>query len=274
MIDHRQTRFKSLIRAPRLAILAAWVAFSAWFIRAEIFPHGLFAAPAGYDAIIHDGLLHRDSWMRILDGERIVGYSNSRIDIDEFAINGQYLLFNRTVADLPFWGSTHRTFVESRISLDSERLLEEFSLSIHSADQPFRVIGKHVGNGTFEIETAGALNLPTMRIALPRNAMILPPTAELAVRDLRPGRKTTLQIFDPFTLRTSTLTIEALRRETRVNDGQSTRVTVLAAHHGGGTLHSWVDDQGNLLRQETPLGWVLEACEPADALDFIRPSSP
>ncbi len=255
----------------RTAIVGFWALFSAWFIFAEGLPYGRWNTPAGYATVIADGLMHRDSWMRIVSGERTIGYSNSRIDIDEFTPGGQYLLTNDTVADLPLFGSEHRTAIRSRIILDADRQLVEFHFDLHSAASVIRLQGRHIGNQMFEIVVQGPLALAPMRVTLPRNAMIFPPTAEIGLGRLRPGRKITLQVFDPFTLRSVPMSVEALRRETIPHRGHSRSVTVLAMHYQGMILHSWVDDDGILLRQETPLGWILEQCDPADALGFMEP---
>jgi transglutaminase-like putative cysteine protease len=34
------------------------------------------------------------------------------------------------------------------------------------------------------------------------------------------------------------------------------------------TLWTWINRDGEILRQETPLGWSMEACEPADAMAY------
>lgn len=266
------SRLSNFFRYPRTAIMVLWIAVNAWFLMTEIIPRGVFGAPAGYDAVIDSGLMHRDSWMQILDGDRIIGYSNSRIDIDEYTPGGRYLLFNKTEAKLPLFGVEHHTTIESRIALDTDLQLEEFDFRIDSADIQMRLQGRHIENQEFRIEFQGPIDLPATRLTLPRHAMILSPTAEIGLRRMRPGRKTTLQVFDPLTLQSTPLTVESLRRESIEHRDELRDVTVLAMQYQGITMHSWIAQDGTVLRQETPLGWVLEACDPEDAMQFMKPA--
>ncbi len=265
-------RLLNLLRYPRTAMVVLWIAVTTWFVMTEIIPRGVFGAPAGYDAVIDSGLMHRDSWMHIMDGDRIIGYSNSRIDIDEYTPGGRYLMFNKTEAKLPLFGVEHQTTIESRIALDTDLQLEEFDFRIDSADIQMRLQGQHIENEVFRIVFQGPIDLPPTRINLPRNAMILSPTAEIGLRRMRPGRKTTLQVFDPLTMQSTPLTVESLRHEQIENRGETHNVTLLAMQYQGITMHSWIAEDGTVLRQETPLGWILEACDPEDAMDFMRPS--
>ncbi len=262
-------RISQRFRYPRATLITIWLAVNLWLLMAELIPRGVFGVPAGYDAVIESGLMHRDSWMRIVDGDRTIGYSNSRIDIDEYTPGGRYLLLNKTEAILPLFGVEHPTTISSRIALDTDLKLEEFDLSIDSADLQLKLQGRHIEDQLFQIEFAGPVSLPSTRMTLPRHAMILPPTAEIGLRRMRPGRTTTLQVFDPLTLQSTPLTVEALRRETIEHRGSSYNTTVLAMKYQGMTLHSWVAADGAVLIQETPLGWILEECDPDEAMDFM-----
>ncbi len=264
------SRFISFLHTPRALILAVWLFFNGWFLTGEISPRGIFGVPAGYRAVIDSGLMHRDSWMQIWDGDRIIGYSNSRIDIDEFTPGGRYLLFNETVGEFPIFGGKHRASIRSRIALDSELQLQEFEFNIHYGNHRISLLGRNIGGQTFDMEFEGPLLPPSMRITLPPDTMILPPTAEIAVQRIRPGRKTTLHVFNPLTMQSTPLTIEALRREEYVHRGRARSVTVLAMNYQEMQMKSWIDSEGNVLRQETPLGWILKECDPEEALDFMK----
>lgn len=264
-------RFSQRFRYPRTALIAIWLGVNLWFLKAELIPRGVFGVPAGYDAVIDSGLMHRDSWMRIVDGDRIIGYSNSRIDIDEYTPGGRYLLINKTEAMLPLFGVDRPTTILSRIALNTDLQLEEFDLAVDSADLQIKLQGRRIENQLYQILFEGPVPLPSTRITLPRHAMILPPTAEIGLRRMRPGRKTTFHVFDPLTLQSTPLTVEALRRETMTHRDTAYRVTVLALSYQGMTLHSWVADDGTVLIQETPLGWILEECDPDEAMDFMAP---
>lgn len=111
-------------------------------------------------------------------------------------------------------------------------------------------------------------------IDIPRETLIYSPIQELAMRNLRPGDRFAIKTFNPLTLQPVTLIVRALGREIITVGGETVEALRLTTAWQGLELQSWVDTQGSLLRQETPLGWVVESCTSAEALATVADSSP
>ena len=90
------------------------------------------------------------------------------------------------------------------------------------------------------------------------------------MKQLRPGGEITFKSFDPASLTPTRVTLRALRVEPFRRGDHDEPATVLATDYQGITVHSWVAKDGTLLRQETPLGWTLEACTADEALATIH----
>jgi hypothetical protein len=101
-----------------------------------------------------------------------------------------------------------------------------------------------------------------MRLDIPDDVVIHSPMTALAVRNLDVGDYVKVQTFNPVTLAKETATVRALLRETITLDEGPVQATKLEIEYMGGRSHAWVDDEGQLLRQETPIGWTLEKCHP------------
>ena len=71
-----------------------------------------------------------------------------------------------------------------------------------------------------------------------------------------------MKTLNPVTLSQETATVRALLKETIELDEGPVMATKLEIEYMGSRSHAWVDDQGQLLRQETPVGWTLEKCRP------------
>jgi hypothetical protein len=56
--------------------------------------------------------------------------------------------------------------------------------------------------------------------------------------------------------------VRALLQETIELDQGPIKATKLEIEYAGSRSHAWIDAQGQLLRQETPIGWTLEKCRP------------
>jgi len=108
----------------------------------------------------------------------------------------------------------------------------------------------------------------TQQIEIPDDAVIYSPMNELAMSRLRPGQRMRIKTFDPITLQTATVLVEAVRDEDIFVMGESHPTTVLTMTYLGFTMRAWMSKQGRILRQETLIGWTIEATDHADAVSL------
>ena len=105
----------------------------------------------------------------------------------------------------------------------------------------------------------------TMQVKIPDDAVLYSPLTELALRQLRPGEQLRINTLDPITMRTLPVICEAIRREPVSHGGEEISAMLLNVTYQGMTISSWMNDDGTIIRQETPLGWDLDAgCECLD----------
>ncbi len=64
------------------------------------------------------------------------------------------------------------------------------------------------------------------------------------------------------------MNIRAVRREKVRAGKQEIECMLLTCTYSGLEVNTWMDEDGKVIRQETPLGWVLEAAEPSEAVAF------
>ena len=91
----------------------------------------------------------------------------------------------------------------------------------------------------------------------------------LALKSLRPGQELTIKTLDPLSMTSAHILVKAIRKETIQTATETVEATLLTSNYHGMELRSWVDRDGIMVRQETPLGWTIEACTPDTALDAV-----
>ncbi|MCK5528351.1 MAG: transglutaminase domain-containing protein, partial [Kiritimatiellae bacterium] len=69
---------------------------------------------------------------------------------------------------------------------------------------------------------------------------------------------------------TEDILVKALRYESITNMNKVCSATLLSADYQGLNILTWIDSEGKVLRQETPFGWTLEACDAETALVNIE----
>lgn len=106
----------------------------------------------------------------------------------------------------------------------------------------------------FELELGRQLFLDTGLGA----ALRLPTCAE--------GEVLRFDSFDPISMSSASARLECLGEETLRLAGETLVARKLAVHSGGFDSLAWVDPDGNVLRAETPFGFVLEKISAQEAL--------
>jgi hypothetical protein len=87
----------------------------------------------------------------------------------------------------------------------------------------------------------------------------LPATTQMAFRhlSLQPGQEHAFQIFNPLSMRPDTISIEVIGPETITIHDESVTATKVAERFAGTTVHAWLNDNGQVVKEEAPLGMVL-----------------
>ncbi len=158
--------------------------------------------------------------------------------------------------DLDLSGSVWRPFEEARA---------EFEFAVRSAGFDFEVAGD-VGSGELrgEMITAGEaipLHLPV------DDSLIFSSGLGSALRfpRLDVGDEYLIDSFDPLTLSKSQARVKCTAKET-LHLGETEVTTCrLTVATGGLSSIAWIDDEGEVVRAETPIGLVLERLTPAQA---------
>ncbi len=88
----------------------------------------------------------------------------------------------------------------------------------------------------------------------------------LAARGMNPGESYKLRLFDPMTVSEGDATIVVREREIVRWGGREEEALRLQTTFAGLTTTSWVNDRGEVLQEETPLGWTLLKEAPGSSL--------
>ena len=249
-----------------VAIVLFWVAATGWLILNEIAPGSFSRVSQGYRSMFSGGIVVADSWMQIsLNGQKI-GYSHTSIESDEDNAIQKYKVYNNTELNISIMNQEQSVSVTAESSLDVMYHLQDFSFSMRSGDYRMRIIGHREEGDLFEVKVKTGDSYSTVHINIPDDAIVYSPMVELALRSIKPGRQKRIKTFNPLSMTTENIIIKALRYEDITSMEKVYHATVLSANYQGLEIMTWIDSDGKVLRQETPFGWTLEACDAETAL--------
>ncbi len=209
----------------------------------------------------------RTEWMGIYQKGRKVGSLQRQLVPAEHGYQWQ----ERWRMHLQLLGTSQMLHTEIRAHTDQRYALRDFSVSIQSGGVDFRVTGavvgpaqtsQHVQDETAVYEFRGQMTTggETSPFTFPiHEPLYLPATTHLALRhgSLQPGEERTFRIFNPLSMRPGTITVTTLGPATLSLHGQTVITTKVAGRFAGTTVHIWLDQDGNVVKEEAPLGLVL-----------------
>ncbi len=233
-----------------------------WLIRCEAHPEWFTHSLDGYDGLIGRDILVSDTWMRVLDNGKPIGYSRTSVDVNDNELLRHIVFENRTHVRMEMMGRSQLIRTVASAYLDMSYRMQEFEFSMHTGVIDVDVTGKRSEEGPFDLVINTGGQTRRMRLDIPDDIVIHSPMTALAVRDLDVGEYVKVKTLNPVTLGQETATVRALLRETIELDDGPVEATKLEIEYAGSRSHAWVDQQGQLLRQKTPIGWTLEKCRP------------
>ncbi|MBI4543934.1 MAG: transglutaminase domain-containing protein [Gemmatimonadetes bacterium] len=249
-------------------VLAVWASVVAVHVRRE-YLKPLAVRLAGGARTLEPGVLFYTVRMQ----DRAIGVATSRLDTVATGFIFQDLL----TLDVPALGAVHRALVRTRVDLGRALELRSFRFDLDSEIGRFRVRGEMQGDSMLDLEldTGGS----RQRSRVPWSEIATLPTAlplRLAAGGrLAVGEEYQVRVFDPSTLAPRDVSIRVtglqrmvvptdsvIRDEARGRWVAATYDTVPAwrveESFGGITMASWIDDDGRLLKAESPLGFTIE----------------
>lgn len=240
---------------------------TAWFVRYEAFPGFFTHCQQGYKDLFSEGVLIRDTWVRLLFNGKPVGYSHTRVDVDEFMVSERYRTANRTVLNLVLMGVEERITMTADASLDAMYRLNKFEMDVSARNSETHVAGKRLRGDVFRISITTGGGTTRQLVTIPDDTILYSPMTDLAVARLKPGEQLSFKTLDPLSMRATPVTFSALGPETIQFRGTNVEATAFTVDFLGRTTRAWMSKDGDILRYETPMGMIAESCDAREAME-------
>lgn len=260
-------------RIVRFSIVAFWLATMAWLVRYEAFPHVFGDGWATYRQMFSQGPLLADSWMRITFQGQPIGFAHTKVDFNERDPSEQVVIDSLAVLEMSIMGEPQRVRMTAGAALDALYELQRFDFCMASGPYSVRLDGARQEDRSFKVRLRTPAGTDWLRVELPDDVIIQSALVDTPLVDVEPGREIRLRTLDPVSLSVVEVRVRGLRRETIEHAGRRVETLVLSTEFQGMEVLSWLGPQGEVLRQETPFGWVLEACAPEEAVAW-KPGGP
>lgn len=239
-----------LIKVIKLGVLLLWLTMLGLLVEKNYLrPSNVIAL----DVISDEGVRTGDEWSGIYQQGRKIGYAHTRITREA----DTYHLLEESELDLLALGSVQRVRTVINSYTAKNFLLKYFDFTMQSGMSSLEIKGAVVGKKLIlDIMTAGQTRTERIRL---REAPYLSPNIKpaLILLGLEPGRKYRFPLFNPATMNMEDASVAVETRE-RIKVGDQERtVYKLKETFQGLEAYSWITEDGDTIKEESPLGYVL-----------------
>jgi hypothetical protein len=240
----------TLKKVLHLSVLLVWIVMMGLLVeRTYLRPPTVIAL----DEAAEQGVRTGDEWSGIYQQGRKIGYAHSRILRDGEA----YHLLEESVLDLLVLNNVQRvrTVINSYTTKNFQ--LKYFDFSLQSPMSAMTIKGAVVGKQLILDITSGG-QTRNERIALEQPPYLSPNIKPaLVLLGLETGKKYSFPLFNPATMNMDRATVSVESRERiKIGDAEKT-VYKLKEEFQGLQAFAWMTEDGDILKEESPLGYVL-----------------
>ena len=222
-----------------------------------------------YKTFLSKDTLLSDSWMGIYFNSSPVGFVHSAIE--PFMIKkgkSGYRITNRTFMNFFIMQKRNKVWFNAQAIVDNNYQLENFNFELNSGMHTVNVSGEMLDKQTLQVKIDSQGNISEKKIILPNKqgvliASIISPFTSFG--SLEVGNNYNLMVFNPFSLSLEPLEVSVLKQEIIAHENQDIEVFVVKSKYRGIEQTAWVNKNGEILKQETGLGWVLIKESPESA---------
>ena len=252
-------------RVTGVSVLAIWLVMVGWHVRREYYMTETVRLAAGART-----LAPGTHWFVIRMGDVPIGIAQSRLD----TLPDGYVFNDEMTMDVPALGQVHRATARTQIDLGPALELQGFTFALDSRIGQFEVSGRAEGDSALAVTMNAGSGPQESRMALSEGLLL---DAALTLRmaasgALREGNEFTARIFDPSSMSERAVVISVGPRETmvvtdsaRLENGRwvanlldTVPVFRVDQRFGGVSISNWIDEDGQIVRAESPLGFTIE----------------
>jgi hypothetical protein len=214
------------------------------------------------DVITEEGVRTGDEWSGIYQQGRKIGYAHTKVMREA----DTYHILEESEFDLLVLGSVQRVKTVTNSYTAKNFLLKYFDFTLRSETSSMDIKGAVIGKQlVLDIHTGGQTRKE--RVPLKEPPYLSPNIKPaLILLGLEPGRKYRFPLFNPATMNTEDafISVEAKER-IKVGDTEQT-VYKLKETFQGLEAFSWITEDGDTIKEESPLGYVLLKESMAEAM--------
>jgi len=241
-----------------IGTLLLWFIMMFLLVDREIYPMTSKQNVISYRYFLPKELLLREHWMGIYFNDKKVGYSNTTVSAYEEKGFSGYEISNETEMFVFLLGEHQKIFFKGSAMVDTNYNLRNFEFDLKTGSEIIKVIGKLIKKDIVDLKIITGGGIIEKEVQVPRDvfiANILTPLEFLG--KLSVGKTFLIDVLEPFTLTVEKVRLFVKEKVDFIDQQKPVKAYLVEIDYKGLKLKSWVSEEGEILKEETSLGWTI-----------------
>lgn len=209
----------------------------------------------------------KDTWMRIYQNERPIGYAHRHFDGGDTG----FLVTETVFMRINTMGLVQDIRLQTEGRLNPDYTMAAFESTISSGRFSFQARG-HVVGDDLEVETiAEGFSRRSKINLLNKPYMVAGIVDAVQAIGLKPNEQLTFDIFDPLSMQQSPVRVSLVGPDPVTLAGKTLPATKMQLEFKGTLQYAWFGETGEILKEKGFLGIRLEKATKSEALAAIDP---
>lgn len=249
-------------------VLIFWVAMIGLLFQREVLPTLIITNPAGYKIELTKDYPVRESWMGIYFKDKKIGFSNTVISHDIDRGVAGYRINEIAVLRFNMLGEQQLVRIKGTSFFNEDYRLKNFSYKLVSGEHKLDVDGHaEKDNLNITVDLGTGKREKTFKID-PNTLVSNSINPVLLFKKLEKDRDITFEVFDPVTFGTNRVNIRNVGSEDIGFDKKRYHAYIFETDIAGIKTKTWMTEDGDILKEESILGFTMHKESPEGAFNF------
>ncbi len=237
------------VRFASIGVVLFWALMMAFLVKQTYFERPHITLDTSYLKELRE----REEWLGIYWQDRKIGYALSRV----MRRGSGYELYDSAVMDLTMMGTPQRVQSTSYSIVNPDFSLSSFNFRLRSGMVKFKLVGEVIGNDLHvQVDTGNEVTNKTIPLTEPLY-LFSNVKPFLLAQGIEVGKQYEHRFFDPSTMSYTDVYIEVEGKEVIEIDGQEIPGYRLSQSFRGIRVRTWINEEGDTLKEESPMGFML-----------------
>ncbi len=227
-------------------------------VQREVLPSLILSSPKGYSISVSKDNPIRETWMGIYFNNNRIGFSNTVVSEDISDGVCGYKISESSVIKLSMLGEDRVVKLRGNSFFDEALRLKNFDYRIESGQHRLMTRAR-LEKDRLKLKIDSGGEIIERELILDERTLISNSLSPFfAFRKLdKDTKELTLSIFDPITMGKNSVKIKKIGEGTIKIDGAQTPCDIIETDLLGVKTKSWISKDGEILREESSMGWTM-----------------